>query len=107
MYQVTNIEPLVSVYDSNNEGGYGGAIEGMGMSDAANVVGYNDLVENTSTSNYISASGYLQFEPIKDLVFKFQASRNMYFDSDRYFRPTYKLGVMKSTHVHHCLKAGI
>ena len=95
MYQVTNIEPLVSVYDSNNEGGYGGAIEGMGMSDAANVVGYNDLVENTSTSNYISASGYLQFEPIKDLVFKFQASRNMYFDSDRYFRPTYKLGVMK------------
>ena len=95
MYQVTNIEPLVSVYDSNNEGGYGGAIEGMGMSDAANVVGYNDLVENTSTSNYISASGYLQFEPIKDLVFKFQASRNMYFDSSRYFRPTYKLGVMK------------
>ena len=95
MYQVTNIEPLVSVYDSNNEGGYGGAIEGMGMSDAANVVGYNDLVENTSTSNYISASGYLQFEPIKDLVFKFQASRNMYFDSERYFRPTYKLGVMK------------
>ena len=95
MYQVTNIEPLVSVYDSNNEGGYGGAIEGMGMSDAANVVGYNDLVENTSTSNYISASGYLQFEPIKDLVFKFQTSRNMYFDSSRYFRPTYKLGVMK------------
>ena len=53
MYQVTNIEPLVSVYDSNNEGGYGGAIEGMGMSDAANVVGYNDLVENTSTNTNI------------------------------------------------------
>lgn len=94
MYQVTNIEPLVSVYDPNNEGGYGGAVEGMGMSDAANVVGYNDLVDNTTTSNYISASGYLQFEPIKDLVFKFQASRNMYFDSDRYFKPTFKLGVM-------------
>lgn len=94
MYQVTNIEPLVSVYDPNNEGGYGGAVEGMGMSDAANVVGYNDLVDNTTTSNYISASGYVQFEPIKDLVFKFQASRNMYFDSDRYFKPTFKLGVM-------------
>ena len=95
MYQVTNIEPLVSVYDPDNEGGYGGAVEGMGMSDAANVVGYNDLVDNTTTSNYISASGYVQFEPIKDLVFKFQASRNMYFDSDRYFKPTFKLGVMK------------
>lgn len=94
MYQVTNIEPLVSVYDPDNEGGYGGAVEGMGMSDAANVVGYNDLVDNTTTSNYISASGYVQFEPIKDLVFKFQASRNMYFDSDRYFKPTFKLGVM-------------
>lgn len=95
MYQVTNIEPLVFVYDANNDGGYGGAIEGMGMSDAANVVGYNALVENTSTSNYISASGYLQFEPIKDLVFKFQASRNLYFDSTRQFVPTYKLGAMK------------
>ena len=95
MYQVTNIEPLVFVYDPDNEGGYGGAVEGMGMSDAANVVGYNDLVDNTTTSNYISASGYVQFEPIKDLVFKFQASRNMYFDSDRYFKPTFKLGVMK------------
>lgn len=95
MYQVTNIEPLTFVYDKNNDGGYGGAIAGMGMSDAANVVGYNKLVENTAANDYIAASGYLQYEPIKDLVLKFKASRNIYFGSSRNFTPTYELGVMK------------
>lgn len=95
MYQVTNIEPLAFVYDKNNDGGYGGAIAGMGMSDAANVVGYNKLVENTAANDYIAASGYLQYEPIKDLVLKFKASRNIYFGSSRNFTPTYELGVMK------------
>lgn len=95
MYQITNIEPLAFVYDSNNDGGYGGAIAGMGMSDAANIVGYNNLVEDTSANDYISASGYLQYEPIKDLVLKFKASRNMYYGDSRTFTPTYELGAMK------------
>ena len=95
MYQVTNIEPLAFVYDENNDGGYGGAIPGMGMSDAANVVGFNNLVEYTSTNDYISASGYLQFEPVKDLILKFQASRSMYYGNTRRFTPTYELGAMK------------
>lgn len=95
MYQVTNIEPLAPVYDENNDGGYGGAIAGMGMSDAANVVGFNNLVQYTSETNYISASGYVLYEPIKDLIFKIQASRNLYFGNTRRFTPTYKLGVMK------------
>lgn len=94
MYQVTNIEPIAFVYDENNEGGYGGAIPGMGMSDATNVVGFNNLVEYTSASDYISASGYLQYEPIDDLVFKFQGSRNIYQGQSRTFTPTYELGAM-------------
>ena len=53
---VTNMEPLASVYDSSCEGGYGGAIQGMGMSDACNMVGYNNLVEYTSANDYISAT---------------------------------------------------
>lgn len=28
------MEPLAFLYDENNDGGYGGAISGMGMSDA-------------------------------------------------------------------------
>ena len=31
IYQVTNMEPLAFLYDENNDGGYGGAISGMGM----------------------------------------------------------------------------
>lgn len=95
MYQVTNMEPLAFVYDENNEGGYGGAILGMGMSDAANMVGFNNLIENTDANDYLSASGYIQYEPIKGLVFKFQANRNMYFGSSRSFAPTYEIGVNK------------
>lgn len=95
MYQVTNIEPLAFVHDENNDGGYGGAIAGMGMSDASNLVGFNNLVQYTSANDYIAASGYLQYEPIKDLIFKVQASRNMYYGSTRKFTPTYELGVMK------------
>lgn len=96
IYQVTNMEPLAPVYDSNFEGGYGGAITGMGMSDAANMVGYNNLVDYTSANDYISASGYIQFEPIKGLVIKAQAARNIYFGETRTFKPTYQLGAMKS-----------
>lgn len=96
IYQVTNMEPLASVYDSSCEGGYGGAIQGMGMSDACNMVGYNNLVDYTSANDYISASGYIQFEPIKGLVIKAQAARNIYFGETRTFKPTYQLGAMKS-----------
>ena len=95
IYQVTNMEPLASVYDSNFEGGYGGAIPGMGMSDACNMVGYNNLVEYTSANDYIAASGYIQYEPIKGLVIKAQAARNIYFGESRSFYPTYQLGSMK------------
>lgn len=95
MYQVTNIEPLAFVYDENNDGGYGGAIAGMGMSDATNIVGFNNLVDYTSANDYIAASGYFQYEPIKNLIFKFTASRSIYFGNTRQFTPTYQLGVMK------------
>lgn len=95
MYQVTNIEPLAFVYDENNDGGYGGAIPGMGMSDAGNVVGFNNLVEYTSATDYFSGSGYVLYEPVDDLVLKLQASRNIYHGESRLFTPTYQLGAMK------------
>lgn len=95
IYQVTNMEPLAFVYDEDNDGGYGGAIEGMGMSDAANMVGFNNLIENSASNDYLSGSGYIQYELIKGLVIKFQASRNIYYNSSRYFVPTYKIGAMK------------
>ena len=79
----------------NNDGGYGGAISGMGMSDAGNQVAFNKLIDNTSSTDYIAASGYLQYEPIKGLIVKFNASRNMYFSKSRLFTPTYEIGAAK------------
>lgn len=99
MYQVSNIEPLIPVYDDNNEGGFGGAMKGMGMSDAANPVGYNLLVDSKYNTDYITASGYLQFEPIKDLIFKLHASRNMYFYHYKSFTPTYYMGATKTNKI--------
>lgn len=92
MYQTTNIEPLVSVYDPENDGGYGGAVPGMGMSDAANPVAFNNLIKTKNANDYISASAYIQYEPIHDLVIKFQAGRNMNFYHYKRFTPTYYVG---------------
>ncbi|WP_455666560.1 TonB-dependent receptor [Phocaeicola sp.] len=95
MFQTTNIEPLVSVYDERNEGGFGGAIAGMDMSDAANPVAFNKLIRTDSANDYLSASGYIQYEPIKNLIFKFRASRSIYWGSYKQFIPTYEVGVLK------------
>lgn len=95
IYQVTNMEPIARLYDENCDGGYGGAIPGMNMSDAANMVGYNNLIENTRATDYIKGSGYLQYEPTKGLVIKAQASRSLLFRETRVFKPTYELGAMK------------
>lgn len=95
MFQTTNIEPLVSVFDDRNVGGYGGAIAGMDMSDAANPVAFNRLYRTNSSNDYLSASGYIQFEPITNLIFKFQASRSIYWGSYKQFVPTYEVGVLK------------
>ena len=90
--QISNLEPLIFCRDENNEGGFGGSISSMGMSDAANQVAFNSLIRQKSYQDYISASGYVQYEPIKDLIVKFRASRNLYFDGARTFVPTYKVG---------------
>ncbi|MFA6858799.1 MAG: TonB-dependent receptor [Bacteroidales bacterium] len=96
MYQVTNLEPLVSLYDSKNEGGYGGAIAGMDMSDAGNPVAFNNLIDTKYQYDHISASAYVQATPVKGLVLKFQGGDNMDFYHYKSFKPTYKVGVQKN-----------
>lgn len=96
MYQVTNIEPLVFVRDEKNEGGYGGAIAGMGMSDAGNPVAFNNLIDTKYKYDNIAASAYLSYEPIKGLIFKFQGGDNITFSHYKSFTPTYQIGALKS-----------
>lgn len=92
MFQTTNIQPLIFVYDDKNEGGYGGAIAGLGMTDAANPVAFNNLIDTKNENDYITASAYLQYKPISDLTFKFQAARNIDFYHYKSFTPTYYVG---------------
>src|SRR5699024_2475324 len=93
--QVTNMESLSFVHDETNAGGNGGLTNGMGMSDAANMVGFNNLLENTSDKDYLSASGYVQFEPSENLFLKFQAGRSITSISNTLFIPTYEIGATK------------
>ena len=95
MYQVTNIEPLVFVYDENNDGGFGGAVAGMGMSDAGNPVAFNKLIDTKNHYDGLSASGYISYSPIDGLVFKFQGSDNLNFSHSKAFTPTYQIGALK------------
>lgn len=95
MFQTTNIEPLVSVYNPDNEGGYGGAIAGMGMSDAGNPVAFNNLIDTKIKNNNIAASAYVQYNPIKDITIKFQGGMNMDYYHYKSFVPTYYIGALK------------
>lgn len=92
MYQTANIQPLIHLYNADNEGGYGGAIPGMSMTDAANPVAFNNLISTRDASDYLSASGYVSFQPIEGMLFKFQAGRSMDFAHYKSFTPTYYVG---------------
>ena len=93
MWQTTNIQPLISVYDDNNEGGFGGAVAGLGMTDASNPVAFNQLIDEKNSTDHIKVSGYIKYELIKDLIMKFQAGRSMDFKHYKNFTPTYFIGV--------------
>ena len=95
MYQVTNIEPLIFLYDENNDGGYGGAVAGMGMSDAGNPVAFNKLIDTRHHYDGLSGSAYISYSPIDGLVFKFQGSDNLDFAHTKVFTPTYQIGALK------------
>lgn len=92
MYQTTNIQPLIHLYDANNEGGFGGAIPGLGMTDAANPVAFNQLISTKDANDYLAASGYVSFQPLDGLEFKFRAGRTMDFVHYKSFTPTYYVG---------------
>lgn len=95
MYQVTNIEPIIFLYDENNDGGYGGAVAGMGMSDAGNPIAFNRLIETKEHYDGISGSAYLSYAPIEGLSIKFQGSGNLNFSHTKTFTPTYQIGALK------------
>ena len=92
MFQATNIQPLVSVYDETMEGGYGGAIQGMGMTDASNPVGTNHLRNTENTYSDLNLSFYGEYNPIKALKLKALYGLNKKTQQFYSYVPTYRMG---------------
>ena len=92
MFQTTNIQPLIHVYNPDNEGGYGGAIAGLGMTDAANPVAFNNLIDTRNSNDNFAASGYIQYNPMDELTFRFRAGRTQNYWHYKSFVPTYYVG---------------
>lgn len=92
MFQTTNIQPLIPVYDKNNEGGFGGATPGLQMTDAANPVGTNLLKDTKNSKQNFDLSVYGQYKFASWLNYKFQYGQKLYFGYYRSFVPTYYMG---------------
>ncbi len=92
MFQATNIQPLVSVFDDSMEGGYGGAISGMGMTDASNPVGTNFLKNTENTYSDLNLSFFAEYSPIKDLKIKALYGLNKKTQQFYNYTPTYRMG---------------
>ena len=95
MFQTTVSVALFALYYEYIEGGFGGAIPGMGMSYAGNPVAFNKLVDTKIKNNNIAASAYVQYNPIKDLTIKFQGGMNLDYYHYKSFVPTYYIGALK------------
>lgn len=92
MFQTTNIQPLIPVYEANNEGGFGGAMPGMGMTDAANPVGVNKLVDTRYSAHDFDMSVYGEYTFAEWLKYKFQYGQKRYFGYTYQFIPTFYMG---------------
>lgn len=92
MFQTTNIQPLIPVYDPANEGGFGGAVAGLNMTDAANPVGTNLLKDTRNSRQNFDLSVYGQYKFADWLNYKFQYGRKLTFGYYYSFIPTYYMG---------------
>lgn len=92
MFQATNIQPLIPVYDDTMEGGYGGAIPGMGMTDASNPVGTNHLRNTENTYSDLNMSFFAEYSPIEDLKLKALYGLNKKNEQFYNYTPTYRMG---------------
>ena len=89
-YQAIAMLPLIPIYDSNNEGGYGGPTSGM--PDPTNPVGYNKLTTDHEENDHIMASVYGEYEIFDNLNYKFQGSHKIDEFHYMWYAPTYQMG---------------
>jgi TonB-dependent starch-binding outer membrane protein SusC len=84
--------PTIPVYDPNRLGGYGGADNITQRAITLNVIGLNNLLKNESDRDRILANFWGEFEIIKNLKYKFNASFDRGQETGFAFEPRYDLG---------------
>lgn len=88
-YDMLYCLPLISVYDENNLGGYGGSKDEMG--NFKNPVGSAKIPQTEYTEDYVTIDGYIEVELFKGLTYKMNGglhTTNYYYNS---FTPKYTM----------------
>jgi TonB-linked SusC/RagA family outer membrane protein len=84
--------PTMPVYDSNRLGGYGGTDYATQKAISMNVIGFNNLVENTTLRNHVLGNLWFQVELLKGLKYKISGSFDRVDAQNRKFNPQSDLG---------------
>ncbi|MNS43932.1 TonB dependent receptor [compost metagenome] len=91
IYEMINRVPQFPVYNSENDGGFGGRI-GTEMIDATNPVGIQTLVDNSEQRTSLIGNIYGEYQILQPLSFRLQYGINL-DDSYAYSHiPTYYMG---------------
>lgn len=84
--------PTMPVYDSTKSGGYGGTDQTINRAISANVVGINKLVKDWSEKNRVLLNGWLEYEFIKNLKYRINASFDRTDYKDYHYEPRFDMG---------------
>jgi len=104
-YQLSRMSPLTPVYNGNTESGYGVQSSELGLQKAYNPLTKMELDDNEYDNLDIMASGYMEFNILENLSYKFRVSQNIsnnysYLYSPKYFSSAYdqrKKTIMEET----------
>ncbi|TRX22264.1 TonB-dependent receptor [Flavobacterium franklandianum] len=84
--------PTMPVYDANRLGGYGGTTNLTQRAISLNVIGFNNLIENNGQRNRFIGNIWGEFEIIKGLKYKIDASFDRLDYENRRYIPQSDLG---------------
>ncbi len=84
--------PTMPVYDENRLGGYGGADNLTQRAITLNVIGFNNLIDNTQERNRFLGNIFGEYDILDGLTYKFRASADRLNFKNRFFNPPSDLG---------------
>jgi TonB-linked SusC/RagA family outer membrane protein len=84
--------PTVPVYDDTKLGGYGGTTDAIHRNISMNIIGYNNLVTNTTDRNRFIGNLWGEYEIITGLKYKIDVSYDKTFWHDKFLNPPSDLG---------------